>query len=346
MDAGLERRALAAQERVESNADGPTPDDPPDRPNPLVAGVLPRLDDEAGVQTGRLAPADVAQERDYRDQAGLLADAGVDFILIEALTTVSSTRAALDAVVATGLPGWIAAPVGLAPTDPDASSLERWATTCIDAGAARLLAPPVPTSGADAALDVMAAALRASDRTWGAQVEGPSLAVDDAAVTASGAWLEQGASVVARLDLATSESLARLRGAIDAYESVSLGEARARHQRQLDFIESAARMAPGGLALEVRRDATDASPAGEALAHGFDWHSALPHELAQMPPQRFRLIVSLDNDIPAATLAPLVETGGLLVLETGSLVPSVDSMRVVRIDDAATPGLALLRRED
>ena len=65
-----------------------------------------------------------------------------------------------------------------------------------------------------------------------------------------------------------------------------------------------------------------------------------------MPAQRFRLIVSLGNGTPAATLAPLIETGGLLVLETEALEPSGASLRVVRIDDSAEPGLALLRRED
>ena len=343
MDEGLERRELIAQEAA---TPGEHHEEPGavhavrDRPIPMVAGVLPRLDDEATVQTGRLATADVAQERDYRDQAGLLADAAVDVILIEDLRTVSSTRAAIEAVTATGRLAWVAAPAALAPSDPEAASLRRWVETCVDAGADRLLAPvPRRPATAEAIADIVAP-LASAQRTWGAQLhpEGSEEATADDGIIST--WLEQGASIVARLDIATPAALRPLRDAVDRFEAEAIRQASRRQDRWHSFVEEAARAATGGEALWI------GETGGGGRPDGFAWTSVRPEEVRHLPLERYRLIVATVDVQPVATLVPLLEAGGMVVLDRGDAPLAIDGLRMVRIDDADHPALAQLRRED
>ena len=83
VEVGLERRdaaSLAAQDAVD--ADGGSAPSPIALRAPLVGAALPALDDEPEPGSGRLLPRDAAADRDYRDQAGLLADMEPDFILV------------------------------------------------------------------------------------------------------------------------------------------------------------------------------------------------------------------------------------------------------------------------
>jgi S-methylmethionine-dependent homocysteine/selenocysteine methylase len=96
---------------------------------PLVLGPLPPLGEEPDTGSGRLAPPELAAPRDYRDQAGLLADAVVDAILVEGQHSLREARMAVEAATDTGLPTWAVAriaPLTTRPTLPDGSDLEAW----------------------------------------------------------------------------------------------------------------------------------------------------------------------------------------------------------------------------
>ena len=99
IEVGLERRE-------EALADTPEDDPGLGRPQPLVAATLPALDDEPEAATGRLLPREAATERDYRDQAGALADAEPDLLLVEGQRDEEAARVALAEAVQTGLPVW------------------------------------------------------------------------------------------------------------------------------------------------------------------------------------------------------------------------------------------------
>ena len=102
VELGLERR----EERTAERAD----DDAADRGRlaPLLAASLPALDDGTPGGEGRLLPREPATERDYRDQAGLIADAEPDLILVEGQPDEREGRIALAEAAQTGLPAWLA----------------------------------------------------------------------------------------------------------------------------------------------------------------------------------------------------------------------------------------------
>jgi S-methylmethionine-dependent homocysteine/selenocysteine methylase len=53
-----------------------------------------------------LAPSETAAAAEQRELAGLLAEAGADLLLLQAMNTIGEARAAVAAAVATGLPVW------------------------------------------------------------------------------------------------------------------------------------------------------------------------------------------------------------------------------------------------
>ena len=56
---------------------------------------------------GQPLPSDDQFEEGYREQAGLLANAGADLLLLEMMDDIKYTRIALKAAVDTGLPTWV-----------------------------------------------------------------------------------------------------------------------------------------------------------------------------------------------------------------------------------------------
>ena len=59
-----------------------------------------------------LAPAEDVARREHEELAGVFADAGVDFLLLESMNTIHEARAALAAGRATGLPVWVSFVLG------------------------------------------------------------------------------------------------------------------------------------------------------------------------------------------------------------------------------------------
>ena len=332
VEIGLERREGAL-------AEGPVPegDIRRGRPRPLVAASLPALssEEEAGAD-GRLLPREAATERDYRDQAGLLAEAQPDLLLVEGWQTPDETSLAVEAAASTGLPVWSAAPEQLWHTDPDArrARFERWAAACRDAGAELLLGTTAPD---------LADAFRAdADGPWGAHLSwidrdhGRSLQ-PDALVTETQVWLAAGATAIAMLDGVRSADLAAVREAIDALDVEVLERIRAGEARWLAHVAGAAAIAPGGKAVWLGR-APDAP-----LPDGFDWLVVPADEARRLPRDHYRLVVAAEA-APGAVDLP--QRGGVLVTADGSSHSGGQTLRLLTIDDAGRPPLSIYRRED
>ncbi len=302
---GLERR----EERLAE-----TPEDDPGhgRPAPLVAASLPALDEEPEVDSGRLLPREAATARDYRDQAGIIADARPDLILVEGQRTEADARSAIGEAVETGLPVWAALmPSALATTDT-----EGWLQWAGAAAVTRLLFPPPPAdrvSAADGALH------------WGAFAGTPASVPE---------WLDLGADTIARLDGATVPELEGLREAIDAYEQASLEAERLAGRRRSTALTEAAAIAPGGAAVWV--GPLPSTP----LPDGFDWLVVGEDAAPRLPQDRFRLAVASSVEATRALVRTL-ERGGVL------LGPAIGGtgLRTLTIDGSADPPLATYRRE-
>jgi Homocysteine S-methyltransferase len=284
-----------------------------DRPTPLVAACLPSLEDEATVATGRLAPPQAASARDYHDQAGIIADAEPDLILVEAPPEHDDARVAVEAALETDLPVWAA----LGRTTLASEDVEGWVEWAAGAGIGRLLFPPAGTPGL---------ALSETSLAWG----GHGVAPEDVP-----AWLKAGASAIARLDGSTTTSLERLRAAIDVHERVALELARGLERRWLEHVAGAAAMAPTGTAAWV-----GPAPA-ERLPGGFSWLLIDASEARQLPRDHYGLVVSVEPAEPA--LAQTLQAGGLLAAP----LPHPHGLRLLRVDASAVgEPLGISRRED
>jgi len=307
VEVGLERReeALAA---------APEDDVRQGRPTPLIAASLPALDQDPEPGIGQLLPREAATERDYRDQAGLLADAEPDLLLVEGQATEAEVRIAIDEAVDTGLPTWASLGAAVIAT----TDLEEWFDHSHDAGIQRLVLPPPATSAWAAA---------EGDLPWGGAVRAASEVAD---------WLDAGASVIARLDAASPQVLLSLREAIDEFERAELETARAAEARWWDLLAQAAAIAPGGAALWL------GSPPTTPLPEGFEWIEVDADEMRRLPLEHYRLIASR-ADLPLDP-TPLLEHGGVLVMSPAGVRRDDAELHLLVLDDTGPP-LAIYRRE-
>jgi hypothetical protein len=301
LEVGLERR-------TESLAEVPPEDARHGRPTPLLAATLPRLDDDRSLETGRLLPSEAATQRDYRDQAGYLADAEPDLLLVEGQTDAASARTAATEALQTGLPVWVA--LSRASLQPGGAA--PWLDWASEASVRQLLLPPPLTAHET---------LVGHTAGWG----GYGLQPD-----AIGSWIDQGASVIGRLDLAGAGALQATREAIDAHEQAAIDAQRTEDARWLELLERAARVAPGGRAVWI--GAEQATP----LPVGFDWLVVTSAEAHRLPAGHFRLAVA----DPGVDAAACLERGGILVAR-GELARTPDTLRVLERQGA----LAVYRRE-
>ena len=81
----------------------------------LVAGPLPDVAAGPEHATGRLSSASAAEDRDTHDQAGILADAGVDVLLIEPRTSFEAALQATRISAPAGRPVWATLPAADGP---------------------------------------------------------------------------------------------------------------------------------------------------------------------------------------------------------------------------------------
>ena len=293
------------------------------RPVPLVAASLPSLDEAPEPGEGRLLPREAASARDYRDQAGLLADAGPDLLLVEGQRSRSELRVASDEAMSTGLPSWVALAGPLTPADPE-DDLAEWRAS---AGTGRLLLP-LPVAAATGAIEH-------AGEGWGGLVGSGASAADDAA-----RWLEAGATVIGLLDAAAPERLERLRTTIDTQERAELEAHERMSLRWHHHVARGVSMAPGGPALWLGSAPTAPLPSG------FDWLVVDDDELPRLPRNRYRLIIDpAGTGERAATLGALLELGGIIALRVSGTLQGAAQLRLLWLDEELDPPLAILRRE-
>jgi hypothetical protein len=314
-------RALAAELRTQEPASVvPTAPALP-RPAPLVAASLPALDALPEPGLGRLLPRSAASERDYREQAGLLADQEPDLLLVEGQATTTELRVAVEAAVGTGLPAWVA--VALPGLGGEHADRVMDALGGIEVAA--ILFPGRPGAGL---LDIA--------MPWGGLVgDGPG---------AEG-WLEAGAALLGLLDGATPEALAVVRAIIDRRERAALDAAQRLEDAWRSHVRRAAAMAEGGAALWLH-GTSEAAPPRDRLPPGFEWLVVSEEAARQVPDGRFQLVVDRGGD-PAAVErdARWLAEGGILATAWTPGGSAGGELRVLRIDDQAGLRLALLRRQ-
>jgi hypothetical protein len=307
VELGLERReehaATASEEALV-----------PARPSPLVAATLPALDDDPQPGSGRLLPPEAASVRDYRDQAGILADAEPDLILVEGQRSEAGARLALAQSSETGVRTW-AALTGVALAS---AGLHDWLDWASGIGIDRLL---VPAAMADRQ------ALTEGPLAWGVQLRPSEPAAGP---------IEAGAGTLALLDGAASANLAPLRATIDEHERAALEIVQAHALRWMEHVRRAALMAGGGHAAWV------GPPPTAPLPSRFEWLVLDEREARHLPLEHYRLVVVAGTDMTG--LGPALEPGGLLAVRASALVDTA-GLRLVHLDENGDPALAVYRRE-
>lgn len=324
VEIGLERRQ-------EALADVPEDDVRRSRPTPVVAASLPALDDDPDPGGGRMLPPEAATERDYRDQAGLIADAEPDAILAEGQGTLSGARTAVAEAASTGLPAWVATSTGSWGTgaDPERGQLVRWLEVCDAAGAELAL-----VAGEPGAVARMATA---DGIRWGGLVPMRAQAGGDTLGAGVQAWIDVGAEVVGLLDGATSAVVENAREIIDEAEQVEIAASVAAQGRWLRHVSEAAAIAPGGAALWLGREP------GAPLPTGFEWLVVNPEEAARLPTDHYRLVI-IEAAAEIADPGRLLEWGGILALQASGGIRGWAELRLLIVDDGEPP-LATYRRE-
>jgi hypothetical protein len=307
VEIGLERRE-------EALADAPQSDLGHRRPKPLVAASLPALDDEPESAGGRLLPREAATERDYRDQAGVLADAEPDLLLVEGQHAEQDARTAVAEAVQTGLPVWAAVTVdALGATD-----LESWVDWALSLGLQRLLVPgPLPERSV----------LAGQALPWGA------LAPSESPLTE---WLEAGAGAVGWLDGANTAVVEPLRAAIDEYERAGIEASQAADARWSRHVAAAAALATGGAAVWVGPAPTTPLPAG------FEWLVVTADEARRLPDDHYRLaVIAAEVDLEPARV---LQRGGVVAVADTDIVARAPELQLLAADDSAQPVFSIARR--
>jgi hypothetical protein len=262
--------------------------------------------------------------------AEILAEAGVDVLLVEQMESVAAARATTAAAASVGLPVWSGA--ALAPGGTwlvSGEPLGEW-LEAMEPLEPSLLLLYGDTGAVRAGLVELAHLTR---RPTGAVLLGTPSA------DGAGGLLDMGASVIGLASGATTDVLQPLRTTIDKAVDERVAATQAREAEWRAWVERAATWAPGGHALWVGQASEGDLPTG------FQWSVVPRSELHALPVEHYRLVIddgSGDGSVGRSALARVVEVGGLvLVARLG------DDVRVgLRlIDRAGNDGPAILRRE-
>jgi hypothetical protein len=262
--------------------------------------------------------------------AEILAEAGVDVLLVEQMESVAAARATTAATASVGLPVWSGA--ALAPGGTwlvSGEPLGEWLEAMEPLEPSLLLL----YGDADAVRAGLVEIAHLTRRPAGAVLLGVPSADE-----ASG-LLDMGASVIGLAADATGDALQPLRATIDAHLERSAAAAAARRDQLQAWVERAAAWAPGGHALWLGQASEGDLPAG------FQWSVVPRSELHALPLAHYRLVIddgSGHGSVRPSALARVVEVGGL------ALVARLDDdvrAGLQLIDRAGDDGPAILRRE-
>lgn len=319
---------ILAREAAEQGRDRRAQEVPWAKQPVSVAGALPLLGDDPG--SGRLGPLDLAAARDLHDHAGLLADAGVDLIIVEGPRTSAETAAGVRAGRSMGIETWAVVDDDGTLTDPE----DLGAPDAIVLRQARATSAHAPAAAATDGYGRPA--------SW----DGPHGVLVDALFDGSADEYEPalrdliaaGAGVLGIGDGATIERLAIVRAAIDDHELARAKERDSEASSWLDWVAQGAAMAPPG------RAAWLAELPPSSLVPGWEWTVASPGEMRLMPAERYRLMVSATFELALEQLALRLEIGGVLVSWSDMSVPLPDELQLLDLRDAGAQRWLIARR--
>jgi S-methylmethionine-dependent homocysteine/selenocysteine methylase len=164
-----------------------------------------------------LRPPPDEAEREHRQLAEALAQAGCDLLLVETVAAADEGLAAVRAACGTGLPVWVAAMAMADGRMRDGSDLEEFFGAAREAGAQAALINCVPCQGVDAGLDAAAASgLPFGGYAHMGEVDAASgwpvtpVLTPAAYARSAGRWLERGATIVGGCCGTTPEHIAAL----------------------------------------------------------------------------------------------------------------------------------------
>jgi S-methylmethionine-dependent homocysteine/selenocysteine methylase len=291
-----------------------------------VAGSVAPLEDSYSPD---LAPDETAALAEHREHVGHLADAGVDLLLVETMTTIAESRAATAAATETGLETWTSIT-----TDASGERLlsgepiEAWVESVAPLRPAALLVNCVAPDKARAALGRLVPLAVALGTLPGAYANlgsaellpggGFDIAMTpDAYAEATKGLLDAGARIVGGCCGTTPAHTRALRSLLDeqmaaeAAEALAVGPA---DPAWLALVARAAAMAGGGRALVVGAEGTAEGPAVRAgtldryvvIRAGLD-------ELERLPTGGFQLAVGDGTAEALGRLARTLAPGGWLV---------------------------------
>jgi len=289
-----------------------------DGPAITILGVLPDPDAIDEGATGRQLRPDAAAERDERAQAGILAETGVDGLLIEARPSLDRARVAVRAAVEHGMETWITLPA----VRGDGLALGAWVDTLAADGAGMLLFQTLDGANSEPPFN----------GPFGVLTPGPLAVPDPREVAAT--WMERGACLLGIATDATPEALRPLVEERDAAVAAATRTA-SEDRAELDaWVADATRRAAGGRALWI-------GDAPRTLPAGFDWTVVPQHVIGALPAGTWRLLISITTLDPRDG-ARLVERGGIVAGtsdDAGALVAMARAAGL-RLDDVtqATAG--------
>jgi S-methylmethionine-dependent homocysteine/selenocysteine methylase len=148
---GLEHRAADLTRRAAQLAIGAR--ERSGRSEAAVAGVMSPLEH---CFRPDLAPREQDAQREHQEQAELLAEGGVDLLLLESMNTLGEARAATRAARSTGLPVWVSFVVSAPGTLLGGESLAAAAAAVREQGAEAVLANCAPPEHVSAAVKELA----------------------------------------------------------------------------------------------------------------------------------------------------------------------------------------------
>jgi hypothetical protein len=268
----------------------------------VVAGPLPDIAAGPELATGRLLPASASEERDTHDQAGILADADVDLLLLEARPSLEATIVAGRVAVSAGRPVWAVVPVADGPGEPP---LPERVAMLEAIGIAGILIQ-LPTTERSGLTDVLASVVSGAATPIGLLADVPPVVTD----IDLDAWLGAGLQV---MGLGSGADPDAIRPIVDARERL-LSATRERHDAErtslASWVQESTDRAPGGRALWL-------GPRSVPVPGGFDWivlDGSDTTAVAALPEQAFRLVIDLSGAAPDR-LVRLVEQGGIVAIE-------------------------------
>jgi hypothetical protein len=301
----------------------------------LVAGPLPDLDARPESGSGRLAERGAAADRDRDAQAGILADAGVDLIVVEAHSSVEAATRAVEAAAATGLATWATMPATAA------DELDAWMEALSAAGASTTLLESLDISTETAAAtDLLGASLERSIRRDGRSI-GVLLPLGRPDVPSArlARWLEAGVGVLGAAEAASPEALKPLREAIDVDLKARVAAREASDTPWRAFVAEGAEWAPRGAALWL-----EDGDASRTLPDGFAWTRGATGDLGRIPSGAYRFVVAR-AEVDLRDVIRLLDEGGVAIARlTTDELPRLDDAQVIEVRHDETGALIAVRR--